>query len=201
MKYLSFISKSPPPLALRKAGNEVSVEILWRNGYNVSLRRTDPGEMGERQEWRMNFEPIGIVKSAATEPVDQNWGDLVSEIHLTEPLTPGLRGLEQFSHLIVLFCMHQATFDPATDLVRRPRGRHDMPELGIFAQRAKHRPNPIGITAVERIAITGNVLKIKGLDAIDGTPVLDLKPYVPIFDRIDGAVIPAWMKRLMEGYF
>jgi len=149
----------------------------------------------------MNLEPIGIVKSVATEPVDENWGHIVSAIHLAEPLTPGLRGLEQFSHLIVLFCMHQAAFDPATDLVRRPRGRADMPELGIFAQRAKHRPNPIGITAVELIAITGNVVKVRGLDAIDGTPVLDLKPYVPVFDRIDRAVIPGWMTRLMEGYF
>jgi tRNA (Thr-GGU) A37 N-methylase len=136
-------------------------------------------EMGERREWKMNFEPIGIVKSTATEPVDENWGHIVSEIHLAEPLTPGLRGLEQFSHLIVLFCMHQA----------------------IFAQRAKHRPNPIGITTVELIGIAGNVVKVKGLDAIDGTPVLDLKPYVPVFDRIDRAVIPEWMKRLMEGYF
>jgi tRNA (Thr-GGU) A37 N-methylase len=76
-----------------------------------------------------------------------------------------------------------------------------MPELGIFAQRAKHRPNPIGITAVELIGIAGNVVKVKGLDAIDGTPVLDLKPYVPVFDRRDRAIIPEWMKRLMEGYF
>jgi tRNA-Thr(GGU) m(6)t(6)A37 methyltransferase TsaA len=166
----------------------------------ASLARNS-AEMGERREWKMNLEPIGIVKSAATEPVDENWGQIVSEIHLAEPLTPGLRGLEQFSHLIVLFYMHQATFDPATDLVRRPRGRADMPEQGIFAQRAKHRPNPIGVTAVELIAITANVVKVKGLDAIDGTPVLDLKPYVPVSDRVDRAVIPDWMKRLMEGYF
>ena len=158
-------------------------------------------EIGERQEWEMDFEPIGIVKSTATEPVDENWDHIVSEIHLAESLTPGLRGLEQFSHLIVLFCMHQATFNSKTDLVRRPRGRADMPELGIFAQRAKHRPNPIGITAVELTGIVGNVVKVKGLDAIDGTPVLDLKPYVPVFDRRDRAIIPEWMKRLMEGYF
>jgi tRNA-Thr(GGU) m(6)t(6)A37 methyltransferase TsaA len=157
--------------------------------------------IGERQELEMNFEPIGIVKSAATEPVDENWGHIVSEIYLAESYTPGLRGLEQFSHLIVLFCMHQATFHSTTDLVRRPRGRADMPELGIFAQRARHRPNPIGITAVELIAIAGNVVKVKGLDAIDGTPVLDLKPYVPVFDCMDRAIIPEWMKRLMEGYF
>jgi len=149
----------------------------------------------------MNFEPIGIVKSTATEPVDENWGHIVSEIHLADPLTPGLHGLEQFSHLIVLFCMHQATFNLTTDLVRWPRGRPDMPELGIFAQRAKHRPNLIGITAVELVGIAGNILKVKGLDAIDGTPVLDLNPYVPAFDRIDRAIIPEWMERLMQGYF
>jgi tRNA-Thr(GGU) m(6)t(6)A37 methyltransferase TsaA len=149
----------------------------------------------------MNFEPIGIVKSTATEPVDENWGHIISEIHLADPLTPGLQGLEQFSHLIVVFFMHQATFSPPTDLVRRPRGRADMPKLGIFAQRAKHRPNPIGVTAVEIVEIAGKVIKVKGLDAIDGTPVLDLKPYVPVFDRIDKAAVPEWMERLMEGYF
>jgi tRNA-Thr(GGU) m(6)t(6)A37 methyltransferase TsaA len=149
----------------------------------------------------MNFEPIGIVKSTATEPVDENWGHIISEIHLADLLTPGLQGLEQFSHLIVVFFMHQASFSPPTDLVRRPRGRADMPQLGIFAQRAKHRPNPIGVTAVEIVEIAGKVIKVKGLDAIDGTPVLDLKPYVPVFDRIDKAAVPEWMERLMEGYF
>jgi len=149
----------------------------------------------------MNFKPIGIVKSTTMEPVDENWGHIVSEIHLAEALAQGLGGLEQFSHLIIVFYMHQATFNLSTDLVRRPRGRADMPELGIFAQRAKHRPNPIGITAVELVGTSGNVLKVKGLDAIDGTPVLDIKPYVPIFDRIDKAIVPEWMERLMEGYF
>jgi tRNA-Thr(GGU) m(6)t(6)A37 methyltransferase TsaA len=149
----------------------------------------------------MNFKPIGVVKSTSTEPVDENWGHVVSEIHLAEALAQGLRGLEQFSHLIVVFWMHQATFNLSTDLVRRPRGRADMPELGIFAQRAKHRPNPIGVTAVELVGTAGNVLKVKGLDAIDGTPVLDLKPYVPVFDRMDKAIVPEWMDRLMEGYF
>ena len=76
-----------------------------------------------------------------------------------------------------------------------------MPAVGIFAQRAKHRPNPLGITSVPLIKIEKNVLTVKGLDAIDGTPVLDIKPYVSAFDRIDQPVIPEWMNRLMEGYF
>jgi tRNA-Thr(GGU) m(6)t(6)A37 methyltransferase TsaA len=149
----------------------------------------------------MNLQPIGTVKSTATEPADENWGKVVSEIHLDEPFVPGLQGLGQFSHIIVVFFMHQATFNPSTDLVRRPRGRADMPALGIFAQRAKHRPNPIGITAVELIGIEKNVLIVRGLDAINGTPVLDIKPYVSAFDRIDQPIIPEWMERLMKGYF
>jgi len=149
----------------------------------------------------MDMRPIGFVKSPVTEQTDENWGEVVSEIVLDEIYARGLQGLTQFSHVLVVFFMHQAKFNPASDLVRRPQGRADMPELGIFAQRAKHRPNPIGITAVPLINIDGNVLKIKGLDAIDGTPVLDVKPYVPAFDRVDKPTVPEWMERLMKGYF
>jgi tRNA-Thr(GGU) m(6)t(6)A37 methyltransferase TsaA len=149
----------------------------------------------------MELHPIGFVKSPVAEPVDENWGKVVSRIHLTEPWGRGLKGLEDFSHLIVVFHMHRAAHDPKTDLIRRPRGRADMPEAGIFAQRAKHRPNPIGVTAVRLLEIQGSELVVQGLDAIDGTPVLDLKPYVPQFDRVAGARVPKWMKELMKGYF
>ena len=149
----------------------------------------------------MNIEPIGTVKSPVTEAGDEGWGGVVSEIHLQESLSAGLQGIEQFSHIIVIFFMHQSTFDLAADLVRRPRERPDMPLVGTFAQRAKHRPNPIGITTVHLIEVKGNVLKVKGLDAIDGTPVLDIKPYVPAFDSVPNARIPQWVERLMEGYF
>ncbi|MBM4331481.1 MAG: tRNA (N6-threonylcarbamoyladenosine(37)-N6)-methyltransferase TrmO [Deltaproteobacteria bacterium] len=149
----------------------------------------------------MNIQPIGFVKSPVTEQSDENWGKVVSEICIDEAYGPGLRGLSQFSHLIVVFFMHQAKFNSASDLVRRPRGRADMPESGIFAQRAKHRPNPIGITAVELIGIEKNILRVRGLDAIDGTPILDIKPYVPAFDRVPQPIVPEWMESLMEGYF
>ncbi len=148
----------------------------------------------------MNIEPIGTVRSAVSEGVDENWGEVIAEIVVRPELAAGLQGLDQFSHLLVVFFMHQSSFDPS-DLVRRPRGPADMPELGTFAQRAKHRPNPIGITAVELVSVQGNLLQVRGLDAIDGTPVLDLKPYFPAFDRVANAVVPPWVPRLMEGYF
>ncbi|MGZ4123645.1 MAG: tRNA (N6-threonylcarbamoyladenosine(37)-N6)-methyltransferase TrmO [Tumebacillaceae bacterium] len=149
---------------------------------------------------QLNIQPIGQVYAPISEGVDENWGTVVSEIHIDEQLAPGLQGLEAFSHLNVIFYMHRSSFD-ATDLVRRPQGREDMPLLGIFAQRAKHRPNPIGITAVELVEVKGNVLYVRGLDAIDGTPVLDIKPYFPPFDRRLEATAPEWVDRLMQNYF
>jgi tRNA-Thr(GGU) m(6)t(6)A37 methyltransferase TsaA len=148
----------------------------------------------------MNVTSIATVHSPVVEGIDENWGTVVSELHVNPEWTSGLQGLEEFSHVLVVFYMHQSSFD-ATDLVRRPQGRSDMPELGIFSQRAKHRPNPIGITAVELVRIEDNVVYVRGLDAIDGTPVLDLKPYFPAFDRRDEARTPEWVDRLMKTYF
>ena len=144
---------------------------------------------------------IGVVRCAVAEGRDEDWGDVVSELHLDAGLAPGLDGIEDFSHVIVVYWMHQASFDPTRDLVRRPRGRADMPERGIFAQRAKHRPNPIGITAVAVVARDGAILKVRGFDAIDGTPILDIKPYLPAFDRVEVPTVPEWAERLMRGYF
>ena len=149
----------------------------------------------------MQLEPIATIHSPISEGVDDDWGSVVIEIELEPVFVHGLRQLDSFSHALIVFFMHQSSFNAETDLVRRPRGRADMPEAGIFALRAKHRPNPIGITAVEIVAIEGNVLRVRGLDAIDGTPVLDIKPYVPAFDRRDAATVPEWMDQLMQGYF
>jgi tRNA-Thr(GGU) m(6)t(6)A37 methyltransferase TsaA len=149
----------------------------------------------------LDFISIGTVISGADDTVDENWGSVTSEIHLSDDFSKGLKGLESFSHALIIFFMHQAGFDSETDLIRRPRGRKDLPEMGIFAQRAKHRPNPIGITAVKIINLTENVLTVIGLDAVNGTPVLDIKPYFPVFDRVDNAVTPGWVDEIMKDYF
>ena len=149
----------------------------------------------------MNLEPIGIVRSPVKEPIDEKWGSVIADIDLNNALAMGLKGIDQFSHIVVIFFMHRYTFDPARDLVRRPQERADMPEVGAFAQRAKHRPNPIGITTVELIKVQRNIVTVRGLDAIDGTPVLDIKPYVPAFDTRLNPTVPEWIKKLMEGYF
>jgi len=101
----------------------------------------------------------------------------------------------------VIAWLHGASFEPARHLVRRPRGQADMPELGIFAQRAKNRPNPLGVTVVELVAVEPDGIRVRGLDAIDGTPIVDLKPYFPEFDSARDARVPEWVGRLMRGYF
>jgi tRNA (adenine37-N6)-methyltransferase len=82
-----------------------------------------------------------------------------------------------------------------------PRGLATMPEVGIFAQRAKDRPNPLGITVVPLLAVSDEGLVVRGLDAIDGTPVLDVKPYYPHYDRAETPCVPEWVDRLTRDYF
>jgi len=147
------------------------------------------------------FEPIGFVKSNVIEKVDQNWGAVVSQIVINECLTDGLKRLDDFSHIIVVYHLNQAEFIKEKHIVRRPQGRDDMPNVGIFAQRAKDRPNPIGITAVKLLSVNENVIEVQGLDAINGTPVLDIKPYYPEYDLKTEATVPEWVRILMSGYF
>lgn len=149
----------------------------------------------------MNVNPIGVVKSPVKEGVDNDWGDVISEIYIFKEFTDGLKGIEEFSNIIVIFYMDKSTFDRDRDIRRKPQGRDDMPEVGIFAQRAKHRPNPIGITNVRLLSVNENILKVQGLDAIDKTPILDIKPHFPVYDSCNGAKVPEWVDRLMEGYF
>lgn len=144
---------------------------------------------------------IGTVHNAVVEPVDMDWGKVTSELHIAEEYVPGLQGLADWSHVVVIYSMHATQFNATTHLVRRPRDRDDMPELGIFAQRARHRPNLIGITAVKLLAVEKHIVRVRGLDAIDGTPILDIKPYAPVYDGVNEPLVPGWFIRLMQGYF
>lgn len=148
----------------------------------------------------ITLRPIGYVHNAVGIKKDACWGGDVSTIELAEPYHGGLKGLEDFSHVMVVYYLDQAAFDRERHLQRRPRDRADMPLVGIFSQRTKDRPNTIGVTSVEVVSVGEAELVVKGLDAIDGTPVLDIKPYFPAFDRRD-AVVPEWVDRLMDRYF
>ena len=146
------------------------------------------------------LKPVGYVRNQVTVKKDQFWGEDISTIELKEEFRGGLTGLQEFSHAIILCHLDKACYLPEKHLLRRPRNRADMPMLGIFSQRTKDHPNQIGVTTAEILSVSETSVTVKGLDALDGTPVLDIKPYFPVFDRRD-ARTPQWVDTLMENYF
>jgi tRNA-Thr(GGU) m(6)t(6)A37 methyltransferase TsaA len=116
-------------------------------------------------------------------------------IEVFDEFALGVTGLEHCSHAVVVFQLQKARFNPATDLVYRPHADRRMRPAGIFAQRCPHRPNQLGVTTVKILAVDGKRIVVSGLDAWKGTPVLDIKPYLPGFDRPEGRVrVPKWFR-------
>ena len=134
---------------------------------------------------------IGIVRNEIKEPTHRDTGEVVSEIILDSKLTEALDNLDEFSHIIVLYWIHHSR-RPAPMKVH-PRGNPDKALMGVFATRSPSRPNPIGKATVSLLERKGNTLKVRGLDAIDGTPVIDIKPHIPRYDSVDNARAPSWM--------
>ncbi|MBH1940048.1 tRNA (N6-threonylcarbamoyladenosine(37)-N6)-methyltransferase TrmO [Mobilitalea sibirica] len=149
----------------------------------------------------ITFNPIGTVVSDVTVQTDKQWGKTKSKIVIKNEYSSGLIGLSEFSHIIVVYYLHEAKFIKEKDLQRRPQGRDDMPLVGIFSQRAKNRPNPIGVTSVRLLEVKDNVITVEGLDAICDTPVLDIKPYYPSYDKKQDVSVPDWVNVLMKEYF
>jgi tRNA-Thr(GGU) m(6)t(6)A37 methyltransferase TsaA len=151
---------------------------------------------------KLEVEPIGFVRSPRKDLSDDFWGAVEAEIELAEDLgEEAFFGLNDFSHVEVLFLMNKV--DPAKieTGARHPRERMDWPLVGIFAQRGKARPNRIGLTRATIVAVERRVLRVRGLDAIDGTPVLDVKPWMDEFAPIGATRQPAWSSELMRDYF
>ena len=139
----------------------------------------------------INLRVIGVVRSDIRQPARRDWTRVVSEIVVDSSLMEALDGLEEFSHLIVLYWMHQVTAKPPVKI--HPRGKEELPLVGLFATRSPIRPNSIGQTLVRLIKREGNILTVEGLDAIDGTPVIDIKPYIPGYDSASDAKVPTWV--------
>jgi tRNA-Thr(GGU) m(6)t(6)A37 methyltransferase TsaA len=138
---------------------------------------------------------IGTVKNAVQEPLgpEYNWQDTASEIVLDNSLAGALDGLENFSHIIVLYWMHRVSYREPFSTKIHPRGNPELPLVGRFATRSPHRPNPLGMSTARLLERKGNILKVKGLDAIDGTPVIDIKPHIPGSDSPEDAETPLWV--------
>jgi tRNA-Thr(GGU) m(6)t(6)A37 methyltransferase TsaA len=147
--------------------------------------------------------PIGWVRSSRSEPIDDDWDTVQSEIVLDEERfgKESLAGLETFSHVEVVYLFDRVDEARIELAARHPRGNPDWPEVGIFAQRAKLRPNRLGVTACRLLEIDGLTVRVEGLDAIDGTPVLDIKPVMTEFLPRGEITQPAWSHELMATYW
>ena len=146
------------------------------------------------------LEPIGFVRNSRKEVEDDNWGGIVSEI-VVELGGEALQGIEDFSHAEVIFYFDRVEESKVIRRARHPRGDPAWPKVGILAQRGKDRPNRLGLAAVKIIKREGNVLSVTGLDAVDGTPVLDIKPVMREFLPEGPFRQPEWVTELMKDYW
>jgi len=151
----------------------------------------------------IEVEPIGWVHGGRVDAVDDDWGAVEATVSLdADRYGPdALAGLDAFSHVDVVYCFH--LLDPAEIVLgtRRPRGNPDWPEVGIFAQRGRVRPNRLAVSTAEILAVEGLDVRVRGLDAVDGTPVLDLKPHMSGFDPRTAVREPMWALEIMRDYW
>jgi tRNA-Thr(GGU) m(6)t(6)A37 methyltransferase TsaA len=147
-------------------------------------------------------EPIGVIRRPRAEVRDDFWGGVPATIELSPQLpADSLDGLEEFSHAEVIYLFDRV--DPVAVVcgARHPRNNPGWPRVGIFAQRAKGRPNRLGSTIVQVVGREGRCLRVLGLDAVDGTPVLDIKPVMTEFLPREPVRQPDWSRELMRDYW
>ena len=150
----------------------------------------------------ITVDPIGFVRGGRKEIADDNWGELRSTIELDDRFPPEtLAGLELFSHLVVIYQFHLVNPGEIDLGPRHPRGNRAWPKVGVFAQRRKARPNRLGVSVCRIVKIDKRRLEVQGLDAIDGSPVLDLKPYMTGFEPRGDVQEPGWARALMANYW
>lgn len=164
----------------------------------------------------MTLKPVGVVRSEIKAPMlSADEDDLsltdrmenikayhrqvekgICELIIDPEWEELLDGIEGFSHVLVLYWPH--LLDPSRRNLRKvhPMGRKDMPLQGIFATCSPARPNPVLVSAVPLVARNGNVITVKGLEAVDGSPIVDVKPYSKSYLKVDGLKMPAWMEQL-----
>ncbi|MEO8209688.1 MAG: SAM-dependent methyltransferase [bacterium] len=149
-----------------------------------------------------SIEPIAFVRNTRKEIEDDFWGDVISKIVVSEKISEdSLKGIGDFSHLEIIFYFHLADLTKMNIPATHPRENKKFPKVGIFAQRKKARPNLLGSTIVTLISSRKNVLTVSGLDAVDGTPVIDIKPVLREFLPDNKIVQPDWATELMKNYW
>lgn len=170
--------------------------IAWLRGLLDALRRGLGLRLPPVPRDPVVLRPIGVVRNNVREPRPDGWEHVRSDLVFREDLDAALDGIEQYSHVIVIFAFHRVPEDARTTGRLHPRGDPSLPEQGVLATRSQTRPSGIGLSVVPLQRRRHNVLRVLGLDAIDGTPILDIKPYFPHFDSVPGARVPDWAQRL-----
>jgi len=147
------------------------------------------------------LQPVAFVKNTRTDLSDDFWGSVISEIELTDDIpAEAFNGIDEFSHLEIIFHFNQSDKSKIV-FSGHPRGNKNWPHVGIFSQRKKDRPNALGLTIVELVKRDGKKIWVKYLDAIDGTPILDIKPVMKEFLPQNEIKQPAWSGELMKEYW
>ncbi|MEQ1611483.1 MAG: SAM-dependent methyltransferase [Hyphomicrobiaceae bacterium] len=151
----------------------------------------------------LKLKSIGTALGGRVVPEDDDWGRsrcrLILDAKQFEP--DALAGLGDFSHIEVVFVFNRVTDDNIVSGARHPRGNKDWPKVGIFAQRGKNRPNRIGVSVCRLVAVVGLSIEVEGLDVIDGTPILDIKPVMKGFQPRGVIIEPAWATQIMKDYW
>ncbi len=146
--------------------------------------------------------PVAHVRGGRAEAKDDHWGKEQARIVLADTLpAEALMGLDAFSHAEILFHFHLVPDEKIETRARHPRGNPDWPRIGIFAQRGKNRPNRLGVTVCRIVSVSGREMIVEGLDAIDGTPVIDIKPVLREFLPRGEVRQPDWASALMAQYW
>ena len=149
------------------------------------------------------MKPVGRVNGGRADPIDDDWGRSRAVIELDAERfdETALSGLDAFSHAEILYLFDRVPEEKIEYAARHPRGRSDWPLVGIFAQRGKNRPNRLGLCTCRIVAVDGLGVEVEGLDAIDGTPVMDLKPVMRDFLPRGEVREPVWAGELMAEYW
>ncbi len=141
----------------------------------------------------IRLKAIGLAKNRVKEPRFGNFANEITEIVVDEKLTDALDGIEDYSHVVIVYWMDKVKEHVVK---HRPQGNPDVPIVGIFACRCQSRPNPIAVSTVRLIERKGNKIRVKGLDILDGTPIIDIKPHWPQYDKVENVKIPSWVNKL-----
>lgn len=150
----------------------------------------------------ITLSPIATVKNSRRIVEDDHWDGIISIIELDSSFTgEALLQIENFSHAEIIFYFYLVEENKIETGARHPRNNKELPKVGIFAQRGKNRPNRLGATIVKIIKREGSQLFVQGLDAIDGTPVLDIKPVMKEFLPREEVAQPEWATELMKNYW